>query len=57
MRTAWNKGSLMITPQQVEWLKENFANEENFIIADTLGISETTMHRYARLFGLKKSKA
>lgn len=52
-----NKGSVMITPEQMQWLIDNFANEENFILADTLGISESTMHRYARMHGLKKSKA
>lgn len=52
-----NKGKKKITPEQEQWLIDHFANEENFIIADTLGISESTMHRYARLHGLKKSKA
>lgn len=52
-----NKGKVLITPDQMQWLIDNFANEENFILADTLGISETTMHRYARMHGLKKSKA
>lgn len=57
MRKAWNKGSMLISKEQQAWLRENFANEDNFILADTLGISESTMHRYARAFGLKKSKA
>lgn len=52
-----NKGSVAITPEQMRWLIDNFANEENFILADTLGISESTLHRYARRHGLKKSKA
>ena len=52
-----NKGKVLITPEQMQWLIDNFANEENFILADTLGISESTMHRYARMHGLKKSKA
>ena len=52
-----NKGKVLITPDQMQWLIDNFANEENFILADTLGISESTMHRYARMHGLKKSKA
>ena len=56
-RIPKNKGSVMITPDQMQWLIDNFANEENFILADTLGISESTMHRYARMHGLKKSKA
>lgn len=55
--TAPNKGSVKITPEQMEWLIGHFADEENFILADTLGISESTMHRYARMHGLKKSKA
>lgn len=52
-----NKGKVLITPDQMQWLIDNFANEENFILADTLGISESTLHRYARMHGLKKSKA
>lgn len=52
-----NKGKVLITPDQMQWLIDNFANEENFILADTLGISESTMHRYARMHGLKKSRA
>ena len=55
--TPPNKGKVMLTDKQMQWLIDNFADEDNFIIADTLGISESTMHRYARAHGLKKSKA
>jgi len=54
--TPRNKGVYKINGEQMQWLIDHFADEDNFILADTLGISETTMHRYARLHGLKKSK-
>ena len=57
MAQAWNKGRLKISPEQMDYLIKNFANEENFILADTLGISESSLHRYARMHGLKKSRA
>lgn len=44
-----------ITPAQERWLREHFRNTRNAEIAERLGISETSVHRLARLWGLTKT--
>ena len=44
-----------ITPAQERWLREHFRHTKNFEIAERLGISETSLHRLARAWGLKKT--
>ena len=41
----------------VKWLKEHYADMKNEEICRELGISQSTMHRFARQYRLKKSKA
>jgi hypothetical protein len=43
--------------KQLDYLVRNFKDHENEFLAFHLGISETTLHRLARRFGLKKSPA
>jgi hypothetical protein len=46
---------IILTPEQEEWLKNNFPNTANAKLAKHLDISEASIHRFARKFGLKKS--
>lgn len=46
-----------LEPKQLDYLVRNFKDHENEFLAFHLGISETTLHRLARRFGLKKSPA
>ncbi len=46
----------VLTDEQITWLKENFHNTMNCECAEYLGISMTAVHRFARQYGLKKSK-
>lgn len=45
-----------LTEKQVAWLKKHFRNTKNAVLAEKLGISESGLHRLARLHGLKKTK-
>ena len=47
---------IMLTPEQERWLVAHFRHTTNPEIARRLGISETTMHRFARELGLTKSR-
>ena len=47
---------IILTPEQEEWLKNNFPNKKCVEIAEHLGFSESAVHRFARKFGLKKSE-
>lgn len=47
---------ITLTEKQENWLKRHFMHTKNAEIAQKLGISETAVHRYARAFGLKKSR-
>lgn len=42
--------------EQLEWFKANYSDTTNDDICRHLNISLTTLHKFARFFGLKKSK-
>ena len=46
-----------LTESQEKWLRLHFKHTKNAEIAARLGISESAVHRYARLWGLVKTKA
>lgn len=50
-------GYKQLSDQELDWLIKKFGTTENWELADTLGISESTLHRLARRFGLKKGRA
>ena len=43
--------------EQLEWFMMWFPKTENAKVARAMGVSMSTMHRLARLYGLKKSKS
>ena len=45
-----------INGEQLEWFKANYSNTANSDLCKHLNISATTLHKYARLFKLKKSE-
>lgn len=45
-----------LTPEQLEWLKENFCHTKNQELADELGTSPRSVTRMARELGLWKTK-
>lgn len=47
---------IALTPEQERWLVRHFKHTTNPEIARRLGISETTMHRFARELRLTKSR-
>lgn len=51
------QGGLDIPDDKMDWFIKHFKDTENFVLADRLGISESSLHRLARRFGLKKSRA
>ena len=50
-------GGKALTDKELDWLVKRYASTDNFTLADTLGVSESTLHRLARRFGLRKSPA
>lgn len=48
--------SAELTQEQVEWFRKNFCNMKNQELADTLGISLSSVIRMARKQNLRKSK-
>ena len=46
---------ITLTPRQEKWLKAHYKHTKNAEIAEHLGISESTIHRFARKLGLKKT--
>ena len=48
---------IRLRPDQLDWLVKHFKDRENEFLAYKLGISETSLHRLARRYGLQKSKA
>lgn len=48
---------IVLTDKQKDYLVRHFKDTDNEYLAMKLGISQTTLHRYARRWGLKKSKA
>lgn len=47
---------IVLTPEQEKWLKAHFRNTKNDVIMAKLGLSHSTLHRFAREYGLKKTK-
>ena len=47
---------IVLTPEQEAWLRGNFAETKNAELARSLGISETSLHRFAREMGLTKTR-
>ena len=45
---------IVLTDEQQQWLRDNFANTLNKDCAAHLGISESSVHRWARQLGLTK---
>lgn len=54
MVTRGKFGGFVLTDRGRDYLAEHFHNTKNRELAETLGISETAMHRFARTLGLKK---
>lgn len=50
-------GKIQLTDKQYDYLIKHFKDTDNGYLATVLNISETTLHRMARRFGLKKSKS
>ncbi len=48
---------IVLTPAQEAYLRRHFKDTDNGYLALELGISETALHRFARAWGLKKTKA
>lgn len=46
-----------LTPKQLAHLKARFKDTDNEFLAGELGISESSLHRFARKYGLTKTKA
>lgn len=46
---------IVLTPRQEAWLCRHFRNTRNAELAARLGISETSLHRFARSLGLTKT--
>lgn len=47
---------IFLTDEQLDWLIKKFPTTENEYLAYRLGVSESTIHRIARKYGLVKSK-
>jgi hypothetical protein len=47
----------VLDEKKLDYLIRHFKDTDNEYLAMKLGISETVLHRYARQFGLKKTKA
>ena len=47
----------ILTDKQLDYLIRHFKDTDNEYLAMKLGISETVLHRFARRFGLKKTRA
>lgn len=45
-----------LTPEQEAWLRKWFPEVENSVIKEVSGMADSTMHRFAREFGLAKSE-
>lgn len=47
---------IILTPEQERWLVRHYKHTKNAEIGSRLGIGQSTLHRFARELGLKKSK-
>ena len=55
-RADTNGHPYILTPEQQEWLCRWFPSVENSRLCKASGMSNTTLHRFARSFGLTKSE-
>lgn len=46
---------MSLTAQQKQWIVDHFSDTKNDVILQTLGISHSSLHRFAREAGLKKT--
>lgn len=53
--TPYGRRKIYLNAEQQEWLKNNFHNTENCRLIKASGLSHSTLHRFARELGLKKS--
>lgn len=51
-----NRGGHTPTEEEVAWIVKHFKNTPNAVIMQRIGIGESTLHRVARRYGLKKTK-
>lgn len=51
-----NTSKIVLTPKQERWLITHFKHTKNDDICARLGISHSTLHRFARELGLKKTR-
>lgn len=51
-----NRGGKTLTEKQVAWIVKHFKHTKNDDIMAKFGIGESTLHRIARKYGLKKSR-
>lgn len=51
-----NRGGRSLTEREVKWICNHYHNSKNRDILDKFGIGESTLHRVARQFGLKKTR-
>lgn len=47
-------GEIRLTREETKWLKENYATTKNAYLADRLGMGMSTLHKFAKKYGLKK---
>lgn len=47
---------MILSEKQEKWLKANFKNTKNDVIMEKLKITHSSLHRLARLMGLKKTR-
>ena len=51
-----NRGGRSLTEKQIAWIVKHYAHTKNDDIMEKFGIGESTLHRLARKYGLKKSR-
>lgn len=56
MERIGSGGKYLLNEEQREWLRQWFPVTENRRLANAMGTSESTMHRFARELGLTKSE-
>ena len=47
---------ITLTPEQERWLVAHFRHTRNVEIGERLGISQSSLHRFARELGLTKTR-
>ena len=50
------KDKIALTPEQERWLVAHFRHTRNEEIGERLGISQSSLHRFARELGLTKTR-